>query len=81
MTTVLSIRLPSAKIAELDRRAVNNGMDRSEYVRQLIEQALETKTPSSRRKFASMDLRGRYAIRAGSDNAAVRAALAARRHK
>jgi hypothetical protein len=81
MTTVLSIRLPSAKIAELDRRAVSSGMDRSEYVRYLIEEALETKPNGGRRKFASLDLRGRYGIGAGSNNAAVRAALAARRHK
>ncbi len=81
MTTVLSVRLPSKKMAELERRASSNGMDRSEYVRNLIERALDAKSATGRRRFSSMDLLGRYAIGAGSDNAAVRAALAAKRRK
>ena len=68
-------------MVELDRRASGSGMDRSEYVRNLIEQALEAKPAAERRRFSSMDLCGRYAIGAGSDNAAVRAALADKRRK
>lgn len=79
MTNVLSVRLPSAKMARLDQRAARNGVDRSEFVRRLIEEELERPVPKSKhRKFASMDLCGRYSIGSESDNAAVRAALAKR---
>jgi hypothetical protein len=81
MTTVLSVRLALKKMVELDRRASSSGMERSEYVRNLIEQALEAKPAAGSRRFSSMDLCGRYAIGAGSDNTAVRAALAGKRRK
>jgi len=79
MTNVLSVRLPSGKMARLDQRAASSGLDRSEFVRRLIEQALEEPVAKNKgRRFASMDLCGHYSIGGGSDNAAVRAALAKR---
>jgi hypothetical protein len=74
MTQVVSIRMPSEKVAAIDRRATSNGVDRTKYLLRLVEQDLARPERKSKRRFASGHLLGRFRT-LGSSNAQVRAAL------
>jgi hypothetical protein len=77
MSNVLTVRLPSSLLAKVDRKAATLGRARAEHVRQVLEEDVAVGTPKPRR-FACLSLKGRYALGRGSDNAAVRRALARR---
>ena len=74
MTHVVSLRMPVKKVAALDRRAADSGLDRTRYLLRLVDQDLSQPAPKSRRRFASAHLLGKFRSQ-GSTNAAVRAAL------
>jgi len=76
MTQVVSLRMPSDKVAALDRRAADSGLDRTKYLLRLVEEDLSRSAPKTKRRFASMHLLGKFRSR-GSSNAAVRAAMRA----
>jgi metal-responsive CopG/Arc/MetJ family transcriptional regulator len=80
MTNVMTIRLPGSLLAGVDRKAAALGRSRTEHVRQLLE-ADVAKVEGKRKRFASLHLKGIYAIGRGSDNAAVRRAMAKRAHE
>ena len=77
MPHVLTVRLPSSLLAKLDRKAAALGRARAEHVRQLLEEDVASADPKPKR-FASLSLKGRHSLGHGSDNAAVRQALARR---
>ncbi len=66
--------MPADKVAALDRRATDSGLDRTKYLLRLVEQDLARPAPKAKRRFRSLHLLGRYRSR-GSSNAQVRAAL------
>ncbi len=68
--------MPLKKIAAVDRRAAQSGLDRTGYLLRLVEQDLSKPAPKGRRRFASSHLLGKF-VSQGSTNAAVRAALKA----
>jgi len=73
MANILTLRLPPAKLAKVDRRAAELGRDRSGYIRALIDQDLEQPAGHRRHKFASEDLLGAFDTGQGTaDNATVR---------
>ena len=74
MTQVISLRVPPGKVAAIDRRAADAGLDRTNYLLRLVDEDLTRPAPKSRRRFASLRLLGKFRSR-GSSNAAVRAAL------
>ena len=76
MTKVVSLRVPSDKVAAIDRRAADSGMDRTKYLLGLVEKDLARPAAETKRRFASMHLLGRFQSK-GSTNAQVRAALKA----
>ena len=80
MANVLTVRLPGSLLSRLDRKAAALGRRRAEHVRQVLEADLQAPAPKGKR-FACLSLKGRYAIGRGSDNAAVRRALAGRNEK
>ena len=80
MTNILSIRVPGSLLARVDRKAAALGRTRAEHVRQLLETDV-TKLGTKPKRFASLSLKGRYALGRGSDNTAVRAALARRAYE
>jgi hypothetical protein len=80
MPNVLTVRLPSALLAKVDRKAAALGRARAEHVRQVLEEDVAAGVPKPRR-FACLSLKGRYALGGGSDNAAVRRALAQRAYE
>jgi hypothetical protein len=80
MPNVLTVRLPSSLLAKVDRRAATLGRARAEHVRQVLEADVAVSAPSPKR-FACLSLKGRYALGRGSDNAAVRRALARRAYE
>ncbi len=75
MQNVLTVRLPSALRAKLDKRAGALGRSVAEHVRQVLEADVGLAEPRPKR-FVCLSLKGRYAIGRGSNNAAVRRALA-----
>ena len=75
MANILTIRLPSSLLASVDRKAASLGRSRAEHVRQVLAADAEG-IEGKPRIFASLSLKGRYAIGKGSDNASVRRALA-----
>ena len=79
MTHVVSLRMPLRKVAAVDRRAADAGLDRTHYILRLVEQDLARQAPKGRRRFASSHLLGKFPS-AGSSNAQVRAALARKGH-
>jgi hypothetical protein len=79
MSNVLTVRLPSSLLAKVDRKAAALGRARAEHVRQVLEEDVGAAVPKPRR-FACLSLKGRYALGRGSNNAAVRRALARRAH-
>jgi hypothetical protein len=74
MTQVVSIRVPSKKVAEIDRKAADIGLDRTNYILRLVNQDLQRPASKSKRRFASSHLLGRFRSK-GSSNAQIRAAL------
>ena len=80
MPNVLTVRLPGSLLAKVDRKAAALGRGRAEHVRQVLEEDVASGQPTPKR-FASLYLKGRYALGRGSDNAAVRQALARRAHE
>ena len=80
MTHVVSVRMPKAKLAALDRRAADSGLDRTSYLLRLVDQDLARPVNGSRRRFASLNLLGKFRSQ-GSTNVEVRAALKARHEK
>ena len=74
MTQVISLRVPPGKVAAIDRRAADAGLDRTNYLLRLVDEDLTRPAPKSRRRFASLHLLGKFRSR-GSSNAAVRVAL------
>ena len=76
MTQVISLRMPPKKVAAIDRRAADSGVDRTRYLLRLVDQDLAQRPPKAKRRFASIHLLGRYRSQ-GSSNAYVRAALKA----
>ena len=73
MASILTLRLPPAKLARVDRRAAELGRDRSGYVRALIDQDLAHPGGRRRHPFASEDLIGAFDLGRGpADNATVR---------
>ena len=80
MTHVVSVRMPSDKVAAMDRRATESGLDRTAYLLRLVDQDLARPARKPKRRFRSLHLLGRYRSR-GSTNAQVRAALQAQSEK
>ena len=76
MTHVVSLRMPRKKVAAIDRRAADAGLDRTKYLLRLVDADLAESAPKSRRRFASLHLLGKFRSK-GSTNAEVRAALKA----
>ncbi|MCX6927918.1 MAG: hypothetical protein NT154_32620 [Verrucomicrobia bacterium] len=76
MTHVVSLRIPPEKVAAIDRRDTDSGLDRTWFLLRLVDQDLARPTGRSKRRFASLDLLGRFRSR-GSLNSQVRAALRA----
>ena len=72
--------MPPEKVAAIDRRATDAGLDRTKYLLRLVDQDLARPAPRSKRRFASLHLLGRFRSR-GSSNAQVRAALRAQGEK
>ena len=77
MTNVVSLRMPPKKVAAVDRRAADSGLDRTKYILRLVDQDLAKPAPKSKRRFASLHLLGKFQSQ-GSSNAQIRAALKAR---
>jgi hypothetical protein len=67
-------------MAKVDQKAAALGRARAEHVRQVLAEDVAAGAPKPGR-FASLSLKGRYALGRGSDNAAVRRALARRAYE
>jgi plasmid stability protein len=80
MSNVLTIRVPNPLLAGVDRKAASLGRSRAEHVRQVLEADVATVERKPKR-FASLALKGRYALGRGGNNAAVRKALARRAYE
>ncbi|MEI7937009.1 MAG: hypothetical protein WCK27_09990 [Verrucomicrobiota bacterium] len=80
MTHVVSQRMPPKKVAAIDRRATDSGLNRTKYLLHLVDQDLARPARKSKRQFASLHLLGRFRSR-GSSNAQVRTALRAQGEK
>jgi hypothetical protein len=74
MTNVVSLRMRPEKVAAIDRRAADSGLNRTKYLLRLVEEDLARPTPTARRRFASRHLLGQFRSQ-GSTNAQVRAAV------
>ncbi len=77
MQNVLTVRLPPALRAKLDRKAASLGRATAEHVRQVLEADVAS-AESKPKRFVCLSLKGRHAIGRGSSNAAIRRALASR---
>jgi hypothetical protein len=77
MTQVISVRLPSEKVAAIDRRATESGLNRTKYLMLLVDEDLAQRRRQAKRRFASTHLLGRFQSK-GSSNSAVRSALKTR---
>ena len=62
MSRVLTVRVAPDLLAKAEARAVQLGLDRAGYVRNLIEQDLQLSNTSSPRRFASEDLVGAFRL-------------------
>ena len=80
MANVLTVRLPSSLLAKVDRKAASLGRRRAEHVRQVLE-ADVAHGEARPKRFALLSLKGRHGIGRGSDNVAVRRALARRAYE
>lgn len=75
MTQVLTIRIDGEILAAAEARAARLGLNRSGYVRALIEEDLKCDHARPARSFVSEDLAGKYE---GTGTAATNAAIRAR---
>jgi len=66
--------MPREKVAAIDRRAADSGVDRTKYLLRLVEEDLARRAPKQKRRFASIHLLGKFQSK-GSSNAQVRAAV------
>jgi hypothetical protein len=66
--------MTSKKVAAIDRKAADSGVDRTKYLLRLVDEDLGRETSKPKRRFASTHLLGKFHS-SGSTNAAVRAAL------
>jgi RNA polymerase-interacting CarD/CdnL/TRCF family regulator len=80
MANILTVRLPSSLLARVDRKAAALGRARAEHVRQVLEHDVASGEIKPKR-FASLSLKGRYALGRSSNNAAVRRALVRRAYE
>jgi hypothetical protein len=80
MPNVLTVRLPTSLLRKLDRKAAALGRTRAEHVRCVLE-ADVPKAITAPTRFACLALSGRCALGRGSNNAALRRALARRAYK
>lgn len=62
MTKVLTVRVPLVLLSRADAKAARLGLDRTEYVRQLIQQDLADDERAHPRVFRSEDLAGRFRL-------------------
>lgn len=62
MTRVLTVRIPPELLGRAEERAVQLGLDRAAYIRELIEQDLMEAKRSPIRAFASEDLVGKFRL-------------------
>ncbi len=62
MSRVLTVRIEPELLSRAEARAVQLGLDRAGYVRDLIERDLEVGGSPIRRKFASEDLVGAFRL-------------------
>ena len=76
MTQVVSLRMKPEKVAAVDRKAADSGLDRTKYILRLVDKDLARPTVKSRRRFASVHLLGKFRSQ-GSSSAQVQAALTA----
>jgi hypothetical protein len=74
MTRIVSLRIPVRKLAEVDRRAADAGLDRTGYLLRLLETGIARVPAQRRRQFKSKHLLGRFKS-SGSSNDKVRAAM------
>jgi hypothetical protein len=87
MTQALTVRVSPSLIAKADARAAELGLDRSKYLRSLIEQDVNASRRGGRsRKFASEDFIGSVPLARGPYTnrrirAVVRERLVAKREK
>ena len=76
MSKVLTVRIAPQLLAKAEARAVQLGLDRAGYVRNLIEQDLEAAKMPGRRRFSSEDLVGAFQLGGGpATNSRVREML------
>lgn len=61
MTKVPTVRVPVVLLSQADAKAASLGLDRTQYVRQLIQQDLAEEAPRSR-GFKSEDLAGQFRL-------------------
>lgn len=80
MQNVLTVRLPPALRAKLEKRAAALRRPVAEHVRQVLKADLQEPQPKPSR-FVCLNLKGCYAIGHGSNNAAMRRALAKQREE
>jgi hypothetical protein len=80
MTRIVSLRIPVRKLAEVDRRAADAGLDRTGYLLRLLETDSASKPSGRRRSFKSKHLLGRFKS-SGSSNEKVRAAMKKAAHE
>jgi hypothetical protein len=62
MSKVLTVRIAPELMAKAEARAVQLGMDRAKYIRNLIENDLDTAKTPSKIRFASEDLVGAFRL-------------------
>ena len=62
MTKVLTVRVPVVLLSQADAKATRLGLDRTQYVRQLIQQNLTDGDAVRQRGFKSEDLAGRFRL-------------------
>ena len=77
MTQVVSLRVPPKKVAAIDRRAMESGLDRTKYILRLVDKDLAKPPGKLKRRFASGHLLGKFHSQ-GSSNVQVRAAMKTR---
>jgi hypothetical protein len=62
MSKVLTVRIAPELLAKAESRAVQLGLNRTGYVRSLIEHDVEASKGSSKHRFASEDLVGAFRL-------------------
>jgi len=80
MAKVLTVRSPGSLLAKVNRKAASLGRDGAEHVRQVLEADVNSGEARPKR-FATMSLKGRYALGRSGVNATVHRALAQRAYQ